>query len=323
MKRVIGRQFRCHSVQRDERKMKRNSIFITSILARIVCCIEPKIVLAFLIAMVVVNLSFNNVENYFQVLTEDNSAAAETSIAAATNNDYAAITKINASASSKGEAVTGDLSNLTQNNGLSYLSLNASNFVDVKSNSSLQLKIFTVSVWFRTYATFPPGSYHHFIINKGGLGLETTGHNMNYGIWMDDKERIQAGFETTKGENYFLITPISYNDSRWHNAVLSYNGSLMNLYMDGSTVIAKRQTSVEPDSLGSQPVSIGVNSLSINGFFLGDVDGAQIWNRALSSEDIETGYNNITSNGSNTGYYYDHHFYNAAGQVFSYPNHKK
>lgn len=166
-----------------------------------------------------------------------------------------------------------------------HLVLNASNFIDIRSNSTLQLARFTVSVWFKTSEFFLPGSYHHFIVNKGGLGLEVAGQNLNYGIWMDDRERIQAGFETQSGENHFIVTPDSYNDGKWHNVVLTYDGFVLSLYMDGEKVASKPSTA-EPDYSGSQPLSIGVNSLSVNGFFVGSIDDVRILNGSLTEDEI-------------------------------------
>ena len=51
-------------------------------------------------------------------------------------------------------------------------------------------------------------------------------------------------------------------------------------------------SSAIPDKTGIQPVRIGANSLSLNGFFIGFVDEVRIWNRALSSTEIANAYNN-------------------------------
>jgi hypothetical protein len=55
-----------------------------------------------------------------------------------------------------------------------------------------------------------------YIVNKGGSGSEAAGSNMNYGIMMRSDEKIQAGFESSIGEDSFVVSPSSYNDGRWH-----------------------------------------------------------------------------------------------------------
>ena len=74
------------------------------------------------------------------------------------------------------------------------LQLTGSNYEDVPSSSSLQLSQFSVAAWFKTSTNF--GS-DVFIVNKGGIGSESSGQNMNYGIWMTSSENIIAGFETS------------------------------------------------------------------------------------------------------------------------------
>ena len=114
-----------------------------------------------------------------------------------------------------------------------YLALSGSNRQDVASSSSLQLTRFSVGAWFMTNKDYSATAY---IINKGGFGSETTTRNMNYGIWMTNSEKIQAGFETSNGPNYFATSPASYNDGKWHYAVVTYGGSTVRLYVDGVQV---------------------------------------------------------------------------------------
>ena len=37
------------------------------------------------------------------------------------------------------------------------------------------------------------------MVNKGGLGLESSGANQNYGLWFTSAERLEGGFETRSG----------------------------------------------------------------------------------------------------------------------------
>jgi predicted phosphodiesterase len=171
-----------------------------------------------------------------------------------------------------------------------YLTLSGSNRQDVASSSSLQLTAFSVATWFMTSQDYSTTAY---IVNKGGSGTDTAGRNMNYGIWMTSAERIQAGFETGPGTNYFATSPASYNDGKWHYAVVTYDGSTAaRLYIDGVQVSSISTSGAIPDKTGTQPVRIGANSLSLNGFFIGNVDEVRVWNRALSSTETADAYNN-------------------------------
>jgi len=161
---------------------------------------------------------------------------------------------------------------------------------DITSNDSLKLTDFTVSAWFRTFNTDIDNAGQHFIVNKGGSGDESPGFNLNYGIWMDNQHRIRAGFEAPSGEDAHLKTNQSFNDFRWHNAVLRHNGTMLNLYIDG-TKAHSGVFEIQPDNTGNQHVTIGANSLRFKDFFYGDIDEVRVFNSALSDSQIQQLFN--------------------------------
>ncbi len=171
-----------------------------------------------------------------------------------------------------------------------YLTVTQSNFVDVKSNFSLKLTTFTVAAWFNATQNFPGVQYDmQFIVNKGGLGKEIGGSNLNYGIWMTKKGKIQGGFEAVSNENYFVTTKDGYKDGMWHYVIITYDGVSLNLYIDGEKV-ASELTNAIPDNTGNQAVGVGVNSLTIKDFFIGQIDEVRVFNRAVSNKEVEEQY---------------------------------
>jgi hypothetical protein len=113
------------------------------------------------------------------------------------------------------------------------LALLGSDFDDIANNGSLQLSTFSIAAWFRN----PSNDIisETYIINKAGNGSD-DGRNMNYGIWMTSSEKIRAGFETKLGSNYYVTSGYSFNDSRWHYAILTYDDLALRLYVDGVEV---------------------------------------------------------------------------------------
>ena len=101
------------------------------------------------------------------------------------------------------------------------LVLTGSNYHDVPSTPSLQLSQFSVAAWFKTSTNFGSDA---FIVNKGGIGSDSSGQNMNYGIWMTSTEQIKAGFETSSGADQFVTSVNTYNDGQWHYAVVTNDG---------------------------------------------------------------------------------------------------
>lgn len=147
---------------------------------------------------------------------------------------------------------------------------------------------YTVSVWFKTSYNF---SETAMIINKGGLGSDKIGKNMNLGIFMTKNEKISAGFETTNGTDYFIRSVNKYNDGKWHNIVLSVNQTFLRLIIDGKENEIKNITGVFPSS-NYYPLRIGSNFPTPEKFFVGDIDELRIWNRSLPNEEIITNYKN-------------------------------
>jgi phospholipase C len=149
---------------------------------------------------------------------------------------------------------------------------------------------FSLSVWFKTNNTLLKNG---FLVNKGGLGVDTPGKNMNYGIWMNTKGNIIAGFETKDGIDYKVSSNESYNDGNWHNAIVTYDGnSLLSLFLDGSLTMQNQTNGAIPQDRVSQPIRIGANSLHLGNYFTGLLDKVSIWDRALTYPEILKVYNN-------------------------------
>jgi hypothetical protein len=175
--------------------------------------------------------------------------------------------------------------------------LSGSDCIDIANNSSLQLTMYSIASWFNTQMDVSNGS-NAFILTKGGVGSDSEGKNMNYGIWMIDSENIQTGFENSSGANYFVMSPSNYSDGNWHYVVGTYDGSAVALYVDGVQVASNLTTpGIIPDNTGIQPVRIGANSLGLvdgkgDGYFSGSIGEIRVWNRTLSAEEVSAAYNN-------------------------------
>jgi hypothetical protein len=165
------------------------------------------------------------------------------------------------------------------------LVLTGSNYQDVTSTNSLQLSQFSVAAWFKTSTNFATDA---FIVNKGGVGSDSSGQNMNYGIWMTKSEKIRAGFESTSAADHFATSAKSYNDNQWHYAVVTYGGSSVILYIDGVQVGTKSTIGASPEISGTKPVRVGANSRVTppGNFFTGQVDEVRVWNDDLTTQQV-------------------------------------
>ena len=177
------------------------------------------------------------------------------------------------------------------------LVLTGSNYHNTVNAPSLQLSRFTVAAWFKTSANFGSDA---MIVNKGGLGSESSAQNMNYGIWMTSTENIRAGFETSSAADHYVTSPNSFNDGQWHYAVVTYDGSNVRLYIDGAQVGTKSTSGASPETSGTKPLRIGANSRVTppGNFFTGEVDEVRVWNNAKTAQQVTDAFvGTITTSG--------------------------
>jgi len=164
-----------------------------------------------------------------------------------------------------------------------------SNFKYVKDSELFQLKQFSVASWFKTNST---SKIISFIVDKGGTGSEAPGENMNFGMFLNPLGQIQAGFETLDGSNHFVTSQNKLNDDKWHYGTVTYDGSILKLFVDGVLINDKNTTNAEPDYTGKNRITIGANSLFKDKLFIGDLDEVRIWDRALTNAEVYDAFSN-------------------------------
>ena len=86
----------------------------------------------------------------------------------------------------------------------------------------------------------------------------------------------------------YITSPLSYNDGKWHYAVVTFGGTTIVLYVDGVQVGTKSTLGASPESSGTKPVRIGANSRVIppGNFFTGEVDEVRVWNDDLTVQQV-------------------------------------
>jgi hypothetical protein len=166
------------------------------------------------------------------------------------------------------------------------------NYADVVNSRDINLNSFTVSTWFNTIMNVT-GRDVAFLINKGGIGTELPGYNLNYGLWLNNREQVTGGFEASNGDDYSLTSQASYADGVWHNAILTFDNEqhLLKLFMDGLEVATNSTNiGITPDTTGKQPVRLGANSFEnkgpIDSNYTGQLDDIQAWDYAFTKEQV-------------------------------------
>jgi len=171
-----------------------------------------------------------------------------------------------------------------------FLLLDETTFKDILHEQRLALNNFAIAAWIKSnQSTISENAY---LANKGGFNSEKKGKNMNYGIWFSEKGRIQGGFETEFGKNFQVNSTAKYNDGKWHYILLSYDGSILRLDIDGKQVSDKNTNGALPDTNGKEPLQIGENSLENDKHLSSYIDKVRVWNRGLTDAEISKIYTN-------------------------------
>ena len=172
-----------------------------------------------------------------------------------------------------------------------------SNYIRIPSSSSLntgaQLSLF---LWVRPtgfysgpchgntvlqkgFANYGPGSYFvnfdesHLGTNCGGV-LDTIHQNF-YGTNV---------LQTSNGYSPFV------QKNTWYNVAITYDGSLVKLYVNSQLIISSPQTTTLFSNL--HDLFLGkLDDLTYPYWFNGDIDDLMIYNRALSQQEITNYYN--------------------------------
>lgn len=149
----------------------------------------------------------------------------------------------------------------------------------VDTGFDLQLANFSVSVWFNRdpYGT----RFYDRIVDKNyetGFVISRKSEYANiWGVYFMD---VPAASPIT----------VTLVDGQWHNIIVVRSGTLLTVYGDGGAVTKSGLVSSAP--LDSSTLSIGWSSVEHGyNYFKGKIDDVRIYNRALSSDEVNTIYN--------------------------------
>ncbi len=145
---------------------------------------------------------------------------------------------------------------------------------------------FTIFLSFKNNISNP--THESFLVNKGGIGKETPGNNLNFGIWFDEKQRIIGGFETKNGDDIFVKSNKSYADNKLHNLVMTYDKSKLRLFIDNKLITELNSSGAVPDDNKLPIIRLGANFLKEDSFFYGTIHDLYLWNRTLNSNEISS-----------------------------------
>ncbi len=141
---------------------------------------------------------------------------------------------------------------------------------------------FSLELWFKT--TVASGKLI-------GFGNQLTGASSNYDRHLYLSNTGNIIFGVYNGANNTIVSPLSYNDGLWHQAVATFSGTTgMTLYMDGKNVVANATYTTAQNFTGYWRIGYdnlnGWPSTGSNYFFTGSMRFAAVYTTVLTASQI-------------------------------------
>jgi hypothetical protein len=106
---------------------------------------------------------------------------------------------------------------------------------------------------------------------------------------LDNDENIHFNVSLTGGDTFANVHNVPTN--KWSYLVFRYNGSALNLFADGSQVYNVAASGNVDGRVAGEPIEnliIGAESNGTSSYWLGNLANVAIWNRALTSDEINS-----------------------------------
>jgi hypothetical protein len=160
-------------------------------------------------------------------------------------------------------------------------------FVTIPDSSALEPSNITVSAWVRSAGS--PGNYR-YVMAKGANNCASS----SYGLYTGNNAGLT--FYVSSTDQFYLspaAAPAAVWDGNWHNVAGTFDGSSVQLFVDGVAAGPATPTpgvsiaygdAVQEGMIGSYPGGNVCNNQALT--VAGDVDGVQIWSQALPVDTI-------------------------------------
>jgi len=231
----------------------------------------------------------NGIWNVSAVTVNTNGSTMQTWLWIVTSSDFRAFWKFDENSGimafdSSSNDNDGTISGATWTSGKSGSALSfdgVNDYVSVGSDSSLNIvDAITIEAWVKTTSNNE--------ITVVGRGSSQSDHSFHFAVENGYPVFIFAnGYSMTTGD---LITGSKQvNDGIWHHIVGRFNGSTIEIYVDGEYDSGILKTT-KPFSNNDIPTNIGVLG-GYSTYFDGTIDEVKIYARALTASEIQASYN--------------------------------
>jgi len=148
---------------------------------------------------------------------------------------------------------------------------------------------YSVSVWFKTNSSVRQTLFSDYDSGGGDKYARASLIIQNNG-----KFQFSLGNGSSAWSDITTVDSTPYIDNNWHNLVLVINGTSVKLYADGNTTpIGDLTSTVSAGTVGTQSVAFGRPGESDSLYLDGQLDQVRIFNKAITSAEVTTLYNEV------------------------------
>ena len=170
----------------------------------------------------------------------------------------------------------------------------SSNFINLQAPSILKfqkINNFSVAAWFKTSSATEQYIFS-FFSHTVNAGCAPASHGYLFGI--QSSGIVFITFDD--GSSHSIFSALNYNNNLWHHVVGVWNGTNLNLYVDGASVATPVAGPTAAITYSSPlHANIGESNcytgLTPGGQFNGSVDDVRVYKRALTQADVTALYN--------------------------------
>ncbi len=156
--------------------------------------------------------------------------------------------------------------------------------VAIGADSALATSKFTVETWFKRAA----GGVTELVNTTQSYPLISRGNAANFFLGIASDGRLHGQVKSPSGFRYSLFSASAVPVGEWHHGALTYDGSILRLYLDGVQVsFSSPATTLDTTTAGTRLGQIVYLSVPY-GAFAGKMDEVRIWNSARTQAQIQT-----------------------------------
>ena len=162
-------------------------------------------------------------------------------------------------------------------NGLQFDGVN--DYVDAGNANSLNPTFITISAWVKTSNT---ATFQNIVEKTNSTSSGFALYFRSSSPW------IRFRINDTMGTSHDAEVTTQYQDGAWHHIVATFNGTTSKMFVDSIDKATTSWTGSIPST--SVNLRIGYGTYYPN-YFNGTMDEVQIWNRALTAEEVQEDFN--------------------------------